>query len=384
MNRNYKVIGITGTVGKTSTCLMLHKYFLELNENVISFTTSGIYYNKQIVQQEITSTILLDKKKVLEILNKYPAKYIVYELTAEGGYVHAYDKDIFDVMGLTNFKLGVVQSFKSDEEYLNGKLNLFNITKSKHKVLNKNSTMFFDKVEDKESILSYGNFDSDIYTEEFKLRDGLLLSVKLNIFKDFIDTNLIGKLNIENIECVASCLKALNILDEETFRKALSNIVIPGRLEYLYVNKRHVIIDSGYNGVECLWPILKNLDRNRVISVVCTYNFDKEKEITELIKTYRSRKGLIFKFYSRLVIFTKYGRYTGNEEEALDQMTSLIEGYEIIENRIEAIKYAVKHSQENDIILLIGKGDEIVAVNNNTKEEYRDRDIINTFLGGQL
>ena len=380
MNRNYKVIGITGTVGKTSTCLILHKYFLELQENVISFTTSGIYYNKQIVQKEITSTILLDKHKVLEILEKYPSKYIIYELTAESGSAHIYDKDVFDVMGLTNFKLGVVQSFKSDEDYLAAKLNLFNVTESKYKVINKNSTLFFDKVN--YVSISYGNYDSDIYTEEYKLRENLLLSVKLNIFKDYIDTNLIGKLNIENIECVASCLKCLNVLDEETFRKTLSDIIIPGRLEYLYLKGRHIIIDSGYNGIECLYPIISKLDKTKVISVVCTYNFDTEEKINELIKTYRSRKGLFFSYYSRLVIFTKYGRYQGNEDNSLDQLTNLIDNYEVIENRVDAIRYACKHSEENDIILLIGKGDEIVGTNRNTGEQVRDRDIINIFLGG--
>ena len=373
MYTDYISIGITGTVGKTSTCLLLHSYLLNKHYKVITFTTAGIYFNTKCMLNDFPQTTFVDKEKLLEFIDKEKPNYVILELTAEANKFYATDE--LHIMALTTFKNNVVQTFSSNDEYLQNKLNLFNTTKSIYKVLNNNCKEFTNNILSERGIITFGDTNSDIYIVDSKI-EKLKLCIKLNIYDKWIKTNLLSDINKDNILCFISILKVLNKLDFKILKLVLSNINLPGRLEHYEISGRNIIIDSGYNGINGLFPVIQKLKYKNIISVVCTYNFDETKK-NILTTLYRYQKGLFYNNISSLCIFTKYGKNKGDEKLVLKELTKyLIKNYKIIEDRYDAIKYAWKHSKKGDYILLIGKGNEF---NPNHMTDYQILlDVINT------
>lgn len=349
-------IGITGTVGKTTTVLLLHNYLTALGKKVLSISTSGIYLGSECLIRDIGSTSLIKNNyyDVEKFANN--CDFMITELTAEAGATGFYDNICFDIVALTTFKYGTCQSFKNNEDYLKNKKRLFK--NAKKTIVNGNCKDFISN----NSIC----FNTDYLKIEKKLlnKDSYLW-LKLNIFKDYLFTNLITF--EDNLLCFISIIKELDLLDFKQLRLFLQTVNISGRFEYLNIKGRKIIIDSMYDGVDGVKPIIKTYDN---IVVACTYNFDKRIDNKPITAKYRTEKGEYLSSISKKLILTNYGKNDGDENKAIKELTQNITNFEYIPDRKEAIQKAWNCSKAGDTILLLGKGDEII------KDNKTDKDII--------
>ena len=137
----------------------------------------------------------------------------------------------------------------------------------------------------------------------------------------------------------------------ESFSK---DILIPGRYNYIRHLNRDFYIDYAHNP-EAVKEFLKSINHitdNMIISIIGAGGAKDAKK--------RPKMGYFAKMYSDILILTEDTSRDEDLNNILNDLTAelSIDDYIIIKNRIEAIKYAVRISNENDVIVLLGMGND--------------------------
>lgn len=353
------IIGITGTKGKTTTAFMIKKIIEESGHKVGMIGTIGIFYeNNHIITDNTTPesyTINEYFKKMLDA----GIDFVVMEVSSQSLKYHRVYGLTFDFVVWTNIMVDHIgeNEHENYEDYLNSKLKIFTMCKSA--VVN-SSTNEYDKVID-----------------AIKKNNVMLFEKKEN--KHF-DLKIPGFHNQENASLAYTVAKAMNI-DDVTIKKALSETIVPGRIEEVYSSDEFkVIVDFSYeeNGAKKLFETLKADSNHRIVAVFgCGGNRSKDRRygmgrvagtmanfviLTADNSRYEKTRDIIKDIESTLVAYKKEG--------------DLENGYIVIEDRREAIKYAIKNHKIGDIICVMGKGHEPLMEMNGEHIKFLDREVI--------
>lgn len=385
-----KIIGISGTVGKTSVAELTYQYLLYCGFRVAMVGTSGIYKVKK--DDKVVSwpcTAMPNKELLCDFLIEClldEAQYIVLETTAESTAMRVYENLDFEVVGITPFLRNIVRSFSNDDEYFRHKISLFNDNNIKFVSISQNSFKIYYKyldhskkeVEDRPLYL-YDKNEIVYYTNKF----GYLTLV---IGNETFTTSLLSSVNVDNILCFFGIMQGLKLFDPFRIKVFLNQVTIPGRLESFMLLGRYIVIDTGYNGVDGVYPYFMESSFPNTYIVLSTYFFDSDKDSEPLTKLYRQNKALFFSRYAdgKLILSatcaTKEKRNIPDEELALKQMAEVLvpNTYEIYKNRIAALDAVWKMSKPGDRIFITGMGTENYAAfeENGEKHFAGDKEII--------
>lgn len=382
------IIGILGTVGKTTTSLLCHKYLKFLGYNTSVIGTAGYETtDKKIVSFPCTSTS--DKTALCNFfLEAYKNKvlYFILETTVETAYKEGYKDLDFQIMGMTNLYKGIVRSFNSDEIYIQEKVKLLNTNKIDIICLNEECRTFMPQ-----------NFEFASEPYYFNKNDHLIYTDKkgfLNIVYNgnAFSTNLLSTINADNLVCFLSMMELIGVFDVDKLRKFLLEVEIDGRLQLLELKGRTVIVDTGYNGADGLRNYFDESDYMPTTVVLSTYFFNSWQDSSESIRLKRHQKVCYYYNMGYNLILTSSMATKNNpdtfEIEIPDESIALQHMNEclpentatVIPNRIEAIQEAWRRSKPSDRILIIGMGTELYAERKNpetNESEYmNDIDII--------
>ena len=162
---NTKLIGITGTNGKTSSCLILKSLISQLGFKVIYIGTLGIHYQDQIIDTDMTTP---DSLTICKILNKYSdADYCVMEVSSHALELYRVNNLEFEVVALTNITSDHLDFHKTKENYIKAKLKIFDL-KSNHKLINKECQSLLPESTNIYQIKTFGvNKESDFYFKDY-------------------------------------------------------------------------------------------------------------------------------------------------------------------------------------------------------------------------
>ena len=343
------LIGITGTKGKTTTSFMIKKVLNKKGYKVGLIGTTGIYINnKKINDTDRTTPDSINLQKIFRYMVDNKCKYVVMEVSSISLKEHRVDNSNFDVgifLNLSKDHIGL-NEHKDMEEYFISKTKLFNMVK-----------------------LAIINIDDNYGKRLLNMLNIKYLTYSLNDCKNIIINNKETKYTFDNenitvsmpglfevynsLSSIVLC-KYLNI-DYKYIKEGLSNIKVKGRNEVI----GNIIIDYAHNpsSLENILLSIKNYVKGKIICVFgCGGNRDKEK---------RPIMGEISGKYSDYTIITSDNPRYENKidiikdiEQGIKKVTN---NYKIIVDRKEAIKYAIEKSKKDDIILLAGKGHEIVT-----------------------
>ena len=274
---NLKVIGVTGTIGKTSVCYLVHEYLKLLGFKSILYSSVKVESPRSFI--EIGSTLEGSLSTEMDFINainearSYKADFIVFEVAEEALRLGAVDNIHFDVKLLTKFINGWHTEI-SEEDYFNNKSRFFIDDEESTCIINLSTHNFVDFYN-----LAVGNkiiIDSavseDLFYEEFhtqwrksvlpeELQDSSLVNyssewaiggidhsyMKLNTPKGQFDINttLATYISLSNIIMATSILDSLNVLDIENFQAFLDDpeLEIEGRMQDIQFEGRTIIID---------------------------------------------------------------------------------------------------------------------------------------------
>ncbi len=350
-----KIIGITGTNGKTTVTSILFQYLRYLKKSVVMFSSMGNYIDDEYYTTNNTTPGITNIYELIRKANFHNG-YALIEISSQAIRELRIMGIKFDVVIITNVTHDHLDYHKNLSDYLFSKGLLLNQLRDANSmvILNHDSKYynFYQNLTINHNV-SFGSTSGDYHINIEKM-DLLNTIFKITYFENEIKliTNLLGEYNTENIAAVFACLDVLKV-DLKRFPTFLQNLPpINGRMNVSRWQNRTIVIDYAHTpeAVRKTLVMLSKLKPKRLLIVIgCGGNRDRLKR--PLIGEYACEFGDI-------VYFTEdNSRNEPFEQIILDITQDLTSAnYLVIEKRNGAIRQAVLDSNEEDIILLMGKG----------------------------
>lgn len=377
-----KLIGVTGTNGKTTIATLLSQLFKNAGYKTGLLSTIKILVNNQEFPATHTTPNSIQINYFLSEMVKEGVDYCFMEVSSHGIHQNRTDGLQFEGGIFTNLTHDHLDYHKSFVEYRNVKKSFFdNLAKTAFALVNnddKNGFFMLQNTLAKKytyALKSYADFSSKILENRF---GGLIL--KINNHEVY--TKLIGNFNAYNLTAIYATAILLGLTEQETLTHLSDLESVSGRFQYL-VSKDGVtaVIDYAHtpdalqNVLQTLNDIKKN--NEEIITVVgCGGNRDKAK---------RPVMGRIASQLSNHIIFTSDNPRNEDPQIIINEMEAGVAQKNLkkiisILDREQAIKTAVKIAKRGSIILLAGKGHETYQEVNGIKNHFDDYEKIIKYL----
>jgi len=390
--KRLKIIGVTGTNGKTTTCNLIAKILEKAGYKVGLLTTINFKIGEKewenLTKMTTISPFLL--QKTLKQMADAKCQYVVLETTSHAIMQYRVWGIKFWGAVLTNITHEHLDYHKTFEDYQKTKLQLFS-QKPQLAIINgddKSAQLFIDQSAGK--LLTYGiEKRSDIMAKKIMLEpSGSLFTAVTPTSQISLNLKLPGKFNIYNTLAALSVGVALNV-DPWQMKKALEEVeAIPGRMEKVDVGQKFLVIVDYAHTPDALQNIFETLQigkKGKIISVLGACG-DRDK-------TKRPILGALAGRYADYVIVTNEDPYTEDPWKIIqevaagvprgaDRRTPKIEGTNFwkLLDRGEAIAKALSLAEYRDIVLITGKGAEKWMVVGEKKVPWSDQETVKKIL----
>ena len=360
--KHLKLIGMTGTNGKTTTCFLIYQALNKLNIKCAYIGTIGFYLDKKVRDLSNTTPDILEIYEMLLECAFNDIEYVVMECSS-----HALSMKRLDKL---KFKFGIFSNLTEDHLDYHGSFD--NYVKAKQILFDNVTDKTFVNIDDeykdyfiKDNSITYGLNKSDYHLTDYVISlDGSSFKVNGNSYK----TKLIGKHNLYNILVVIALLLELN-LDTSV----IENLECPkGRMDIVRKESNLVIVDYAHtpDAVLKIITAVKELNPNHIITIVgCGGDRDPYK---------RPIMSNIACSNSDHVIITNDNPRSENPNNIVSDMLHNLGkfNYEIILNRKNAIIKGIQMLDKNDILLVLGKGHETYQIINNKRYNFDDKEVV--------
>ena len=361
---NLKIIGVTGKERKTTTATSIQ--YLIGRDKCGYIGTNGVSclkWTKDSPNSTPDPTLLY---KYFREFYDAGCEYVVMEASSEGFLRGRLDDLYFTAGGYTNITWEHINVHGSFENYVKCKLRLASQTTGKF-IINQEDE-FHDRFKEKSlNSLSYGEDPKcDLYIKNYTITPKYtnVVFVYQNEEYNFISP-LLGKFNVYNLACAMLICLSLGF-DMETLIENAMNIDVSGRLEMINIGQKFkVMVDYAHtpNGIKSILEFVRVLEVNRAIVVIGSAGERDYKKRPIMGKTVIEN--------ADYAIFTYEDPRSEDPRDIIKEMVSEIDDeskYEIVIDRSKAIKRAIDIASENDIVLILGKGNE-------TYEKLKDKTI---------
>ncbi len=381
-SRKFKLIGITGTKGKTTTTYMI-KTLLEAQGKKVGLigTIENYIGEDSLGESERTTPESLDLQRIFAQMVEEKVEYVVMEVSSQALKLERVAGCNFDIGVFTNFSKEHISKneHKDMEEYFNSKMKLFSMCQ-----------MGFVNIDDfrgarvkreaKCQVKTYGIDNSC----DLLAKDITITNIGVDFKAKLVDRNERIKVDIPGRFSVYNSLAAISVAlyygcSPEIIKTALETIKIPGRSE-LVPNKKelNIMIDYAHSpeSLENILQAVKTYTKGRVILV---FGCGGDRDTTK-----RPIMGEIAGRIADYSIVTSDNPRTEDPEKIIKDIEAGISKtkgkYEIVVDRKDAIEKAIKMANKKDIIILAGKGHEPYQEINKTKYPFDERVIVKDII----
>lgn len=372
-----KIIGVTGTNGKTSCAYILYTLLNKLNSKAMYIGTLGIYDNEY--YRELNNTTpdcdILSEEFYKAVKRK--TKYVVMEVSSHSLSFNRVDMIDFKGAVFTNLTHEHLDYHITMANYLLAKQKLFNnLKEDSFAIINYDDKYHFELERYcKAKIVHYG-----LEKNNFKISNILRgldgISFDLGFYKD-IKSKLLGVINVYNLSAAFLTMIELGFKEDDV-KKAINEVdIINGRLEKIYNDNYCIILDYAHtpDAMEKVLVEIKPLATNKLIVLFgCGGNRDVSK---------RPLMGEIATTYSDVCYITSDNpRF----EEPMLIIKDILKGCKnekkivIEENREIALRKALAEIENGDILMILGKGHEEYQIIGNEYIECSDKKMVQTWL----
>ena len=376
-SRDMKIIGVTGTKGKSTVVFMVSKILESGGNKVAAIGSLGFKIGEKTWPNTLKMTMpgRFRLQKFLYEAKKADCKYVVLEVTSEGIKQRRHIGIQFDCAVFTNLHREHLDNHGSFENYYKAKQELFKLTKNIH-VINADDehTELFGNFSSKKKIF-YGLKKGDLVPDKINLSSE---GVSFELYGTFFNTHLAGEFNVINF-MASLAVGAMYGFDLPSMKPILESIQsIPGRMEFIQREPFTVVVDYAHTpeSLEAVYKSLKSnkLEASKLICVLGAAGGGRDK-------WKRPEFGKIAAKHCDEIILTNEDPYDENPEQILSEIKSGITNYELritnILDRKQAIKKALTLAQEGDTVIITGKGSETsMAVAGGKKIPWSDREVV--------
>lgn len=376
------LIGVTGTNGKTSVTYMIKSILESQNNKVGLIGTIQNMIGDKVYPTERTTPESLDLQRYLRLMVDEGVKYVVMEVSSHSLALNRVDECDFDIAVFTNLTQDHLDFHKTMDDYANAKAKLFRMAKTAC-VINIDDDYSSLIIENSNAkVVTYGIKDyAYIMAKDIKNDiKGAKYTVQIEDIKSDIALKIPGLFSVYNSLAAISVAFILGI-PLQSVKIALKDVKIKGRFEVLDIDAPYnVVIDYAHtpDGLENLMKAFGEYDTGRKILLFgCGGDRDKGK---------RPKMGEVAGKYADFVIITSDNPRSEDPMQIISEIEMGIKNtkcpYKIIENRKEAIKYALSIAKDNDIVILAGKGHETYQVLKDRVIDFDEREIVEEILNG--
>ena len=357
---NIKIIGVTGTNGKTSVSYMVKQILEDAGYKTALFGTINYIVGDIIEESKLTTSDADELARLFTLAKEAKTEYVVMEISS-----HSLELD--KVAGLGLIEMGIFTNLTQDHLDFHGNMENYKKAKAKLFKMCKTGLLNFDD-EYAQDIIDLSTGKNYLYGIKSKsnadfLADNIKYLGVNGIEYDFIaENNIICKISspmaggfyVYNTLAAASVGYILGI-NANIISGALKKIKIKGRMEKLETGTKYSVFIDYAHTPDALENVLKSIKSFAKGKIITLFGCGGDRD-----KTKRPMMGKIASENSDFCVITSDNPRTENPADIINDIISGIIGerYKVIIDRKEAIEYAIKIAEADDIILLAGKGHE--------------------------
>ncbi len=375
--KSLKLIGITGTSGKTTTTYMIRSMLERLGHKTGLIGTIQNIVGDDVLPAKNTTPDAYELHSLFSLMLKAGCEYVVMEVSS-----HALDQK--RVWGL-EFECAVFTNLTQDhldyhitmENYLNAKLLLFKMCKTA--VINLDdeySDRFINGCDCKKITYSAKNSSADYYAENIKYSaGGVTYDLCGGDKRKEINVAIPGSFTVYNSMAAGVSMLACGF-DFDKTTDLLSGVEgVKGRVEVVPGGDGYTMIIDYAHTPDELENVIKMLNGIKAGRMVTLFGCGGDRD-----RTKRPIMGEIAARLSDFVIVTSDNPRSENPEKIIEDILAGMKNtdtpYIVIENRAEAIEYAVKNAKPDDIVLFAGKGHETYQILPTGTIHFDEREVI--------
>ena len=379
--KDIKLIGLTGTNGKTTTCLMTYQILKMLKKNVAYMGTIGFYYGdvkKPMVNTtpdvDVLYNMLLEAKE-------NGVEYFVMEVSS-----HALDKDRihgleFDEVAFTNLTQDHLDYHKTLENYANAKRILFTKTRNdKIAIINGDDEHYQHLVLESNNNIIIGQHDSDVKILEMSFSHlGTIFKFEYLNHEYQARLNMVGRYNIYNYLIALLLVNKLGVKIEDILALNDKLKAPAGRMELLKYGTNSIFVDYAHTP-DAVINVLKSAEEFKNGRIITIIGCGGDRDATK-----RPIMGKAALEHSDYVIFTSDNPRSEDPQMILDDITNGLSGsnFEIEVDRQKAIIKGMQQLKHNDILMILGKGHEDYQITKTGKHHFSDQEEVMKYITKQ-
>jgi UDP-N-acetylmuramoyl-L-alanyl-D-glutamate--2,6-diaminopimelate ligase len=381
-SENLRLVGVTGTNGKTTIATLLYQLFKKAGYKVGLLSTVKIMVDNTEYKATHTTPDSLTINRYLKLMNDAGVEFCFMEVSSHGIHQKRTAGLHFEGGIFTNLSHDHLDYHNTFAEYRDVKKSFFdNLSKSAFALVN---------VDDKNGLVMLQNSNAKTYTYALKTYADYKAQVLENQFSGLLLklndselwTRLIGDFNAYNISAIYGTAELLGLEKDEILRLISELESVSGRFEYLISEEKITAIVDYAHTPDALKNVLETINNIRtkneqLITVVgCGGDRDTSK---------RPKMGHIASALSTKVIFTSDNPRSEVPETIIEDIEKGVEPQNFkktmsIVDRKQAIKTACQLANPNDIILIAGKGHETYQEIKGERFDFDDFKTVKEFL----
>ncbi|TSC94430.1 MAG: Uncharacterized protein Athens101428_287 [Candidatus Berkelbacteria bacterium Athens1014_28] len=397
-SKKIKLIGVTGTKGKTTICNLIAAIFDVAGVKCAMETTINTKIGDEVKMHSdkskwVTTPPTSVINNFLKKATHADCKYAILEVTSQAIDQHRVHGLNFDLLVFSGLSHDHLDYHKTKENYLAAKLKVFKDNPTATAVIN------FDDVE-AEKFIAVKNAHQLLYSTKKPLENGvvarkILASPTGSTFtaviggnQTTIDLQIPGIFNIGNALAAIAATYAFGV-DIEIIKKGLEGVTgVPGRMERIVVSKKQdfeVIVDYAHNAdsLKNVYETISDSMKKRGGRIIAVLGATGRRD-----KTKRPIMGALAGKFADFAIVTNEDPYDEDPQAIIDAVAGgILKGkrgkwrlntnYWKILDRHEAISKAIAMAKRGDVVIITGKGaEEVMAVGENTFEPFSDRRVV--------
>lgn len=376
-----KLIGLTGTNGKTTTTFMIKQILENVGKKVGLIGTVQNMICDEIYPAKYTTPDPYELQKLFSMMVEAECEYCVMEVSSQALAQGRVNGLRFKLGAFTNLTQDHLDYHKTWENYFNSKRILF-----------ENCEIAVTNADDKYGLEIVKGLDFEkLVTYAVDTNNASFVAKNVTFKPNGVEYELVGdtigrcycpipgRFSVYNSLCAATCALALGIGFNDVLGAISKSNGVKGRIEVVPCDRDFtIIIDYAHSpdGLENIISSLREIAKGRVVTVFgCGGDRDKTK---------RPKMGRIAAELSDFCVVTSDNPRSENPSEIIKDILVGMQGidtpYEVVELRYDAIEYAIRNAQKDDIILLAGKGHETYQILPTGTIHFDEREVVSEIL----
>lgn len=377
-----KLIGLTGTNGKTTTTFLIKQILENVGRKVGLIGTVQNMIGDEVYPAKYTTPDPYELQKLFAMMVEAGCEYCVMEVSSQALAQGRVNGLRFAVGAFTNLTQDHLDYHKTWENYFNAKRILF-----------ENCDIAVTNADDENGLKIVDGLDfNKLVTYAVDTNNASYVAKNVSFKSSGVEYELVGdtigrcycpipgRFSVYNSLCAGAVALALDVEFGQVLGAIRQSNGVKGRIEVVPCDKDFtIIIDYAHSpdGLENIITSLKEIARGRVVTVFgCGGDRDRTK---------RPKMGKIAAELSDFCVVTSDNPRSENPSEIikdiLEGMAGIDTPYEVVEQRRDAIAYAIENAQKDDIILLAGKGHETYQILPTGTIHFDEREVVAEILG---